>query len=108
MKGDKKIKTYRQELVFVKFGPAEGRPLAPALPVALPVALPNGEPDRVWTLFKETDETRPPTLPIVPMHRHNAFAEDYMHDWNMDMKGRFRYASRITDEPVWVLLEYAE
>jgi hypothetical protein len=94
----------KQKLLFIKFGPANGRPLAPAIPVPLP----EGEPDRVWTLFRETDENKPPALPIVPAHRVNAFMEDYMHDWNVDHKGNFRYASRVTDQPVWVLLEYRE
>ena len=90
----------RQVLVFIKFGEQGTRLAAPAIPVRVP-----GEPSRVWTLWPETHEDKPPALPVVPVHRRNAFHEDYVHDWNIH-NGMFRYYSRITDEPVWVLLEY--
>lgn len=93
----------RQILIFIEFLPPEGRPCNPAKPVRVDF----GERDikNVWTLYRNTDKSNPPALPYVPVHRQNAFLEDWMHDWNIDSKGRFRYASRITDEPVWVLVE---
>lgn len=63
------------------------------------------EPKQVWTLFRCTDETKPPELPFRPVHRVNAFAEDYVHDWNV-FRGKFRYASRVCDGGVWLLLCY--
>lgn len=92
----------KQHLLFIEFGPAEGRPLAPAKPV--PVAFKERDVAQVWTLFRHTDPDEPPLLPFQPVHRVNAFAEDLIHDWNIDHLGRFRYASRVTDQPVWVLV----
>lgn len=91
----------RQVLIFIKFGEQGTRICAPAIPVPV-----EGRPRRVWTMFMYCDESEPPTLPIVPVHRVNAFMEDYVHDWDVDRNNNFRYYSRITDEPVWVLLEY--
>lgn len=92
----------RQELVFIRFGEKGTRICRPALPTAV-----AERPSRVWTLFRECDESSVPSLPIVPVHRVNAFMEDYVHDWDWN-SGTFRYYSRITDEPVWILLEYKE
>lgn len=74
---------------------------APRIPFTDP------EPHRVWTLFMEKDESKPPKLPITPVHRVNAFMEDYVHDWNV-FRGKFLYASRIEDGGVWLLLEYKD
>lgn len=63
------------------------------------------EPDRVWTLWMETEQDKKPTLPIVPVHRHNAFFEDSVHDWNW-MRGQFSYYTRVMGQSCWVLLEY--
>lgn len=49
-------------------------------------------PSRVWTL-------------IVPRHNVNAFVEDEMHDWNIRNEV-FRYASRVSEGSVWLLLEF--
>lgn len=73
-----------------------------------PVPYDGPHPDRVWTLYNEINESTPPTLPIVPVHRQNSFLEDYVHDWNIDHKKRFRYASRVCDGGVWVLLEFKD
>lgn len=93
----------RQVLVFIKFGDKAGRWSAPAIPVAI-----EGAPRYVWTLFRDTDENAPPALPILPQHKVNAFMEDRVHDWTTTRDGLFKYFSRVTDEPVWVLLEYDE
>ena len=94
----------RQELIFLKSWSKPGYAMK-ADPVPCPV-----EPSRTWTLFREEDETRPPALPIVPVHRVNAFAEDYVHDWNWRRHGRgpamLDYFSRVVDGPVWILLEF--
>ena len=94
----------RQELIFLKSWSKPGYAMK-ADPVPCP-----GEPSRIWTLFREEDETRPPALPIVPVHRVNAFAEDYVHDWNWRRHGRgpamLDYFSRVVDGPVWILLEF--
>lgn len=70
-------------------------------------------PYRVWTLYGpgRDDPNTPPTLPITPIHQHGAFLEDYLHDWMYGRhvgKGVFRYASRVTDEGTWVLIEYTD
>lgn len=70
-----------------------------------PVPLDGPLPDRVWTLYTQTDQLAIPVLPITPVHRAGAFLEDHIHDWNVDHKGNFRYASRICDGGVWLLLE---
>lgn len=93
----------RQVLVYIKFGPKGTRIMAPSLPAEV-----EGKPSRVWTLFRDTDENAPPRLPIAPQHRVNAFKEDHVHDWVITNSGHFKYFSRVTDEPVWVLLEYDE
>lgn len=67
---------------------------------AKPIAL-KDKPKRIWTLFGE----KSPELPFVPVHNVNAFLEDFVHDWNW-AGGKLRYYSRVTDRPVWILLEY--
>jgi len=89
--------------VYIKFGPRGDRITAPSIPVAV-----RGVPRRVWTLFRERDENAPPALPITPEHLVNAFLEDRIHDWRMTGSGYLKYYSRVTDDPVWVLLEYDE
>ncbi len=92
----------RQVLVFIRdwLPPADAGCPHRAVPIEVPE-----EPSDVWTLANERDESHPPALPIVPIHGVNAFAEDPGHDWKW-RKGQFRYFSRVTDEPVWVLLVY--
>lgn len=73
-------------------------------------------PYRVWTLYDLSGESRfgspdhPPALPIVPIHNHGAFLEDYVHDWNVEFKKGvghvLRYYSRVVDHSVWILCEY--
>lgn len=93
-----------QHLLFINFHDKK-----PGMPnrLAIPVAVPWQERQiaNVWTLYHHTDPNVPPALPYQPRHHVNAFHEDYVHDWNIDHHGRFRYASRVTDEPVWVLVE---
>ncbi len=78
------------------------------------VPLPSDEePYRVWTLYGEgrEDPAVPPALPIVPVHNHGAFMEDYIHDWNVVRASRqphLHYASRVAEHSVWILIEYAE
>ncbi len=91
---------FRQVLVFLKEWYQPG-----SVPKARPVPLAE-KPTKVWTLFKELDEIAPPKLPIFPTHRQNAFAEDYVHDWNW-RNGMLDFSSRVADGPVWVLCEYA-
>lgn len=67
------------------------------------------KPARVWTLCDKV------SLPFHPQHGQNAFLEDFAHDWSW-IEGQkrhegssvraFRYFSRVTDPPVWVLLEF--
>jgi len=97
--------SYRQEVLFLKEWYQPG-----SVPKARPVVCPV-EPDRVWTLFRHEDEAEPPILPMVPLHHINAFAEDYMHDWNWRVVkgvGMLDYSSRVADRPVWILLEFKE
>lgn len=93
----------KQVLLFIEFGHAEGRPYAPAIPQQVPFK--KSDVQQVWTLCQYRDKAAPPALPYTPVHGLNAFVEDFMHDWNIDSKRAFRYGSRITDSPVWVLVE---
>lgn len=72
-----------------------------------PVPFKDKTPDIVWTLFLETNENKPPQLPIIPKHNHNAFLEDKMHDWNV-RNGEFHYYSRISEGEVYLLLEWKD
>jgi hypothetical protein len=92
-------KDYWQELVFLAEWHRPG-----IVPKAKPVRVAR-RPDRVWTLFRDEDPLKPPALPFHPLHRVNAFAEDYVHDWDW-RNGVFDFYSRVADRPVWVLLEY--
>lgn len=92
----------RQRLLWIP--PAVDRKNG-AVPRPPPVPLDGPEPDQVWTLYTNRDESSPPTLPIRPAHLQGAFAEDYIHDWNL-FRGYFSYGSRAIDGGVWVLLEY--
>jgi hypothetical protein len=65
------------------------------------------KPTHLWTLFMETDEDKKPRLPIVPVHLKNAFIEDFVHDYNI-RGGKLHYYSRVTDRPLWILLESEE
>lgn len=91
-----------QQLLFIDFHPLkEGMSCRRAKPC--PVTFQERDVRQVWTLFHYTNSDQPPPLPFTPIHRVNAFAEDLIHDWNI-YAGNFVYASRITDEPVWVLV----
>lgn len=83
----------------------DGRP-----PKAKRVPLSFGIPKRVWTLFRHEEEMDAPTFPFRPVHRVNAFLEDYVHDWNdVFVKPgivELDYFSRVADRPVGILLEY--
>lgn len=96
-------KTLQQHLLYIEFSPKDDRPVRQAIPV--PVKWTEKQIKQVWTLYHFTNKDVPPLLPYKPVHHNNAFLEDCMHDWNIDSQGRFRYASRVTDEPVWILLE---
>jgi hypothetical protein len=90
-----------QRLLFVPFEPADTFAGVRAVPV--PVDFRESDVARVWTLY-ENDKNKPPTLPFSPMHNHNAFIEDRIHDWNI-VNGKFRYGSRVMDRDVWILVE---
>ena len=97
----KVAKRTRQQLLWI------GKWHKPGLvPCALPLPL-DKQPTRVYTLYFESKENKPPQLPFVPVHNKNAFIEDHIHDWSWN-NGMFRYYSRVIDRPVWVLLEYDE
>jgi hypothetical protein len=85
----------RQEILWIP----EGRSVPRPDPVM------TGADTRVWTLFTHLDPKVMPELPFVPVHHHNAFLEDYIHDWN-HTNGNFRYYSRAMDSGVWVLIEH--
>lgn len=69
-------------------------------------------PYRVWTLYPHTDPNVRPELPITPVHHHNAFLEDYVHDWKMWPDAQrvpyLKYASRAIDNCVWILVEFTD
>lgn len=95
-------KTTKQRLLWIP--PAEDR--GGSVKQAPPVHVDFAEHDvkRVWTLYLHRDPASPPSLPFLPVHHHNAFAEDVIHDWNI-WHGKFKYASRAIDGGVWLLLE---
>lgn len=93
-----------QRLLYIKFH--EKKPgMVSRLAIPQSVDFWNHQVEAVWTLYLHSDETAPPPLPYRPVHNKNAFLEDRMHDWNIDNNRQFKYASRVTDEPVWVLIE---
>jgi len=61
-------------------------------------------PDRVWTLFKFTDENVKPDLPFDPVHWQTAFLESKIHDWDI-IDNVFQYRGRNNGK-VWVLFEF--
>lgn len=70
-------------------------------------------PYRIWTLYHETSLHQRPTLPIRPVHNQNAFLEDFVHDWNFHRDAErneffIRYASRVVDRGVWILVEFTD
>jgi hypothetical protein len=74
------------------------------------LARPGEKVYRVWTwlgISALADEPEKPELPARLVHGHNAFLEDYVHDWTLDARG-FRYFSRIREknEPTWIVVEY--
>lgn len=109
MKRRKQVVYTRQEVVFLKDWIPAGQPGAGCVNKAKRVPIAE-RPGRVWTLYRESDENKPPVLPIIPVHNVNAFLEDYVHDWNevrgKDGKLMLDYSSRVIDRPVWILLEY--
>lgn len=95
----------RQELVFVEFNERKPDTLSRQ---AKPIKLPDmAIPSRVWTLYSESDPAKPPELPFLPVHNRNAFLEDWVHDW-ITRDGHLIYYSRVTETPMWLLLEYRE
>jgi len=99
----RKTYPFMQIVLFIDFMPMEDDMVARrAIPTPIPVQ--EHQIRRVWTLPRWRDRSSPPELPFHPSHNINAFAEDYIHDWNIH-KGMFRYASRATDAPAWVLIE---
>jgi hypothetical protein len=100
-----KTKVVRQEVLWMTW---EEIPSLPSKGKFKPVPLAGlKEPNRVWTLYHETDFSKTPLLPINPVHNHNAFLEDWMHDWNVH-GDKFFYFTRIMGRGVWVLFEYTE
>lgn len=96
-------KQAKQLLLFIEFGDKGDRFARPSTPQL--VNFKEDDVKYVWTLYTETDKDKKPSLPLKPVHHQGAFLEDRIHDWNIDSKGRFKYGSRVTDEPVWVLVE---
>lgn len=94
---------YSQRVVWMEWVPDNTFGRGHFVPVKL-----DKEPDRLWTLYDELDQTREPKLPIIPAHRHGAWAEDYVHDWNFEHDGRLRYYTRIMDRSCWILLEFKD
>jgi hypothetical protein len=66
------------------------------------------EPDRLWILPEYRAKELKPRLPYTPVHHHNAFLEDKMHDWSI--RGRFlKYHGVLaTEGSVWLLLEFKD
>lgn len=91
-----------QQLLFITFEPANTFSGVRAVPI--PVDFRESDVGHVWTLYNETDKSKPPRLPFSPAHNHNAFIEDRLHDWNI-VNGKFRYGSRVMDQDVWILVE---
>jgi hypothetical protein len=90
----------RQILLWIPFT-SKGT-LSIARPV--PVNFTAKEVEAVWTLTSSRDPSIAPVLPIHPVHGHGAFLEDYGHDWTV-RSGNFIYRSRITDQPIWVMVQ---
>ena len=88
-----------QELVWIPEAP-DTRSMRTVCRAAL-----HRRPRSVWTLLREQDLNKKPTLPILPVHGQNAFFEDFIHDWHY-ARGELRYFSRICNGGVWVLVEF--
>lgn len=73
----------------------------------VPIQLTERQIKKVWTLYRYTDQNLPPPLPYLAVHNHNAWLEDFMHDWSI-RQGQFHYGTRIMDRSVWVLIEYED
>lgn len=66
-------------------------------------------PYRLWTLYLNENKDNPPQLPIIPKHLHNAFGEDYVHDWNCyGNDKKLKYYSRVSNGNHWLLLEFTQ
>lgn len=90
----------RQEVLWV---PEDRR-----VPITSKVEL-TGANTRIWTLYLSSDPDVKPELPIVPRHHHNAFLEDYIHDWYHEKsRGYLKYGSRAAESGVWILVEHLE
>ena len=65
------------------------------------------KPKWLWSLIGEKKEEKKPKIPFIPIHRKNAFLEDYLHDWDI-ISNKLIYRSRFSDGGHWLLLEYGE
>lgn len=92
----------KQELLWIPEGVDTG-----AFAKLCRVAYTGPKPARVWTLLNECAQLIPPIMPFVPKHHHNAFLEDYMHDWDI-RQGMFHYHGVARDGNNWILLEFEE
>lgn len=90
----------RQRLLWIPFVKKGDIKLASPVPVDFS----KKEVSAVWTLPSYQDPNSPPKLPFHPTHGKGAFLEDHGHDWSI-RGGKLIYRSRITDEPVWVLVQ---
>lgn len=102
-----KTKLY-QQLLWVP--PAieyeDGRKIVPPIDVNFSE---KDRPYRLWTLYLNEDQNNPPSLPIIPKHLHNAFGEDYVHDWNVyGSSKKLKYYSRVSNGNHWLLLEFTQ
>ena len=73
------------------------------------IPIPFAQPTRIWTLFGQTADHIPPDLPFVPVHHQNAFLEERIHDYDIDVRDEKYYlnwGSRVSEGGHWLLLEY--
>jgi len=94
------VQDQRQRLLWIPFQRKGDISLASPLPVDFS----QKEVAAVWTLPSYRDPNNPPHLPLSPVHGWGAFLEDVGHDWSI-RGGNFIYRSRLTDQPVWVLVQ---
>lgn len=74
------------------------------VPESREVVLPSKiRPFQVWTFLGEEK----PDKDVIPTHNHNAFLEDFIHDWVM-MGSTLKYFSRVATHSVWILIQYKE
>lgn len=90
----------RQLLLWIPFVTKGSISIAKTVPVDFTAK----DVEAVWTLTSNRNPSIPPVLPLHPMHGRGAFLEDYGHDWTV-RGNNFIYRSRITDQPVWVLVQ---